>query len=81
MAVITLTTIDDFKKVLKYVNSNSHLAITDSANTIWLVPLKSSRHRHYFIYKAPSEKQLREILQEIGKQGIEIIQGEVQVKE
>ena len=79
MAIITLMTLEDFKKILRYVSPDSHLAVSDGVSYIWLVPMKSSKHRHYYFFKSPSANQVEEALKLLRNIGLEQIQGEVTV--
>ena len=79
MAKIALS-VEDFEKLAsKYpdiINPKRYYVVTDGAETLVLVPLKSSRHLHYYEIKARGESYER-AKQFLENRGFTIVIGEV----
>ena len=75
MAVINVIDKEDLLKIIKRLPGKAYMAVTDELTSVWLAPMVTSTHRHYFKYDLSSEEEWREIRKELEKAGITIIVG------
>ena len=58
---------------------DTHMAVTDNATYIVMVPIVTSQHRHYIILEA-EEETIQNLLSWLKKQGYKIARGRVEFK-
>ena len=81
MARIYPQTIDDFKEaVIANCNPATHMAVTDNATYVYLVPIVTSQHRHYIILLDVDEETVQKALEWLRRQGFKIIRGRVELQ-
>jgi len=82
LALIKVTSLESFKKMLVFISPSTHVAIVDrEKNEITLTPMVTSRHRHYIKYQYEDENEFEEIKNYLMKRGYVIVYGGVDFKE
>jgi len=79
MAKVSLSH-DEFAKIMKsfpdIINPRRYYVVTDGAETFVFVPIKSSRHLHYYEVKALGESYSK-LKQELENKGFTVVVGDV----
>ena len=75
MAVINVLSKEDLFKILKRLPGKAYMAVTDELTSVWLAPIVTSTHRHYFQLTFKDEEEWKEIRKELEKAGIMIVTG------
>ena len=80
MAILYPESLEDFKQmVLANCQPTSHMAVSDSATYIVMVPIVTSQHRHYIVLEA-EEDTVKQLLDWLRSQGYRITRGRVEFK-
>lgn len=81
MARIYPQSLEDFREaVVANCNPQTHMAITDLATYVYVVPIVTSQHRHYIILQDVDEETIVKALEWLRKQGFRIIRGRVELQ-
>lgn len=80
MAILYPETPDDFKQmVASNCQPTTHMAVTDHATYIIMVPVVTSQHRHYIVLEA-EEDVVKQVLGWLKTHGYRIARGRVEFK-
>ena len=75
MAVINVMSKRDLLSIINMIPGKAYAAVTDELTYVWLTPLVTSNHRHYFRYDIRDESEWKEISKALEDAGIMIVRG------
>ena len=80
MAILRARSGEDFKQMVRAnCKPKTHMAVTDNATYIVMVPVVTSQHRHYIILESV-ETEVKPIVDWLRKSGYTVVEGEVEFK-
>lgn len=81
MAILYPESPEDFKAMVKAnCKSDTHMAVTDGATYIVMVPVVTSQHRHYIVVEGFDEDVVKQLLDWLRSEGYRIVRGRVELK-
>ena len=82
MARIYPRTLNDFYTAVQMnCTPQTHLAVTDRATYVILVPIVTSQHRHYIVLQDVTEEEVTKALEWLQAHGYKVIEGRVELQE
>ena len=80
MAILYPESVEDFKQMVSAnCQPTTHMAVTDGATYIVMVPVVTSQHRHYIVLEAEEDK-VKQVLDWLRAAGYRIVRGRVEFK-
>ena len=80
MAILYPSEPDDFKTMVQAnCTPESHMAVTDEATYVVMVPIVTSQHRHYIVYEG-IEDEVKPLVAWLRERGYKIARGRVELR-